>query len=266
MESIREIYRIGRGPSSSHTMGPARAAELFRTRTPHAASYRVTLFSSLAATGRGHMTDLAVRDALAPIPLELVWKPEVELPTHPNGMLFEALDSLGELLNSWEVFSVGGGALQEAGQPRETPCVYELTTMNEILKYCSTTGMALWEVVLEREGESIWDFLDEVWEAMQAAVERGLQAEGVLPGGLGVPRKGLVVLPPGADGRQQLHERGLSAGLRPGCGRGERQPRDRRDRPDLRLERGRPGRACASSASGSRPRDLRSCVRLRPPG
>lgn len=95
MESIRELYRIGVGPSSSHTMGPKRAAEIFRTRHPEAAGFRVTLFESLAATGRGHLTDKAITDALAPLPAHIVWAADQRLPEHPNGMRFTALDADG---------------------------------------------------------------------------------------------------------------------------------------------------------------------------
>jgi L-serine dehydratase len=189
MESIRELYRIGHGPSSSHTMGPARAAQIFCQRWPQAASFRVSLFGSLAATGRGHLTDLAIRQAMQPAPVEFIWEPEIELPYHPNGMRFEALDAAGKLLESWEVYSVGGGALREAGKPLATRQVYELNTMKAILEYSSHSGKAFWEYVEECEGPEIWEFLAEIWQAMQETIERGLHAEGVLPGGLGLPRK-----------------------------------------------------------------------------
>lgn len=190
MESIRELYRIGLGPSSSHTMGPGRAAAIFCQRYPQAAAFRVTLFGSLAATGRGHLTDMALLDTLHPAPVELVWKPEVELPLHPNGMRFEALDVQGQCLADWEVYSVGGGALRDASQPVVPgECVYDLTTMRDILKSCAHSGQALWEYVEQCEGPQIWEFLAKIWQAMQASIERGLNAEGVLPGGLGVARK-----------------------------------------------------------------------------
>ncbi len=111
MESLKELYRIGLGPSSSHTMAPSRAAHDFLQKFPRADLYRVTLFASLAATGKGHLTDKAIEEAILPRSLEIVWKEEEELPLHPNGMLFEALDNAGNLSGSWEVYSVGGGAL-----------------------------------------------------------------------------------------------------------------------------------------------------------
>lgn len=192
MQSIRELYRIGHGPSSSHTMAPRRAAEQFRARYPAAASYRVTLYGSLAATGRGHLTDVAIRDALGPAPTEFIWLPEVELPRHPNGMQFEALSADGVAAEPWQVFSVGGGALAEAHEPEPEP-VYDLHRLTDILDRCKTTGQSLWEYVEEREGKAIWDFLAQIAAAMGVAIDRGLVQEGVLPGGLGVARRAWVI-------------------------------------------------------------------------
>ncbi len=189
MESIKELYRIGIGPSSSHTMGPRRAAEIFRGRYPSAAAYRVKLYGSLAATGRGHLTDAAIKSVFHNETLELVWKPEKTLPLHPNGMRFEALTAEGKSFGRWEVYSVGGGALRDEGSLPVPKCVYTTKSMREILEHCKQTGQALWEYVEENEGPEIWDDLREVWRVMQAAIERGLLAEGVLPGGLGVARK-----------------------------------------------------------------------------
>jgi len=189
MESIRELYRIGVGPSSSHTMGPRKAAEIFRERYPEAHRYRVTLFGSLAATGKGHLTDRAVYAPLAPIPVEVIWQPDQQLPLHPNGLRFEALDKQNDATATWEVYSIGGGALREAGTEHSVQAVYNLNTLAELLAHCEATGQTLWEYVEEREGPEIWMFLKDVWQAMSVAIDRGLRAEGVLPGGLGLPRK-----------------------------------------------------------------------------
>ena len=189
MESIRELYRIGVGPSSSHTMGPRKAAEIFQQRHPDAHRYRVTLFGSLAATGKGHLTDRAVHAPLSPTPTEIIWQPDQQLPLHPNGLRFEALDPQNTVTALWEVYSVGGGALREAGAETSTHTVYDLHTLADILAHCKTTGHTLWEYVESREGPDIWPFLREVWQAMSAAIERGLRAEGVLAGGLGLQRK-----------------------------------------------------------------------------
>ena len=188
MKTIREIYRIGYGPSSSHTMGPRKAAEIFVGRTQEAASYVVTLYGSLAATGRGHMTDVAILDVLKNTTIR--WMPEVFLPYHPNGMKFEALDTDGKVIDSWTVYSVGGGALEEEGkQGDELPEIYHLNTMTEILRYCEESGKSFWEYVEECEGKEIWEYLHDVWQVMCEAIERGIDAEGVLPGPLHLARK-----------------------------------------------------------------------------
>lgn len=188
MKTIREIYRIGYGPSSSHTMGPRKAAEIFVGRTQEAASYVVTLYGSLAATGRGHMTDVAILDVLKNATIR--WMPDVFLPYHPNGMKFEALDTDGKVIDSWTVYSVGGGALEEDGkQGDELPEIYHLNTMTEILRYCEESGKRFWEYVEECEGKEIWDYLHDVWQVMCEAIERGIDAEGVLPGPLHLARK-----------------------------------------------------------------------------
>ena len=189
MESIKELYQIGNGPSSSHTMGPRRAAEIFLHRHPEADSFQVTLFGSLAATGRGHMTDRAIQAVFGTKLLEILWKAEEKLPLHPNGMRFEAYSPSGDLIDRWEVYSVGGGALRDGSEPLEGKEVYDLNSMADILSYCEERGYALWEYVRERESEEIWSYLRQVWKAMQEAIERGLQTEGVLPGGLGLARK-----------------------------------------------------------------------------
>lgn len=190
MKSLRELFRIGHGPSSSHTMAPRRAAETFAARHPEAARFRVILYGSLAATGRGHLTDKAILEALAPREVDLFWKPEVELPLHPNGLEFFALNSEGYAYLSWRVYSTGGGALQsEDDSPAREESVYSLNTMHDILKHCSQTGRTFWEYVEECEGPAIWDHLSEVNRVMHAAIERGLKAEGVLPGGLGLSRR-----------------------------------------------------------------------------
>ncbi len=137
MEAIRDLYRIGHGPSSSHTMGPRLAAEQFRARTPGAVSYRATLFGSLAATGRGHLTDEAVRSALKPFIVEFIWKPADELPMHPNGMIFEALDANGAMLDRWQGYSIGGGAILAEGEYSNKTPVYKETSMQEILRLCT---------------------------------------------------------------------------------------------------------------------------------
>lgn len=211
MESIRHLYKIGLGPSSSHTMGPRKAAEIFAKRTHNVASYEVTLHGALAATGKGHLTDKAILDVLSPIaPTDIIWKPEVVLPFHTNGMKFRALDSDGNELDQWTVYSVGGGDIVEEGMHRtEAPSIYPLTKIKDIQELCEREGRSYWEYVEQCEGPEIWDYLAEVWRVMKAAVERGIEAEGVLPGGLGVRRKAVSYYVHAEGYNQSLKSRGL---------------------------------------------------------
>ena len=189
MDSLKKLYRIGVGPSSSHTMAPTRAANLFLKKHPDAASYRVILFGSLAATGKGHLTDKAIEEAFSPRSLEIVWRKQEELPLHPNGMRFEVLDNSRKVIDSWEVYSVGGGALEEKGKTQDGQSLYTLTRMDDILAHCETSEQSFWEYVEASEGKGIWDYLETVWDTMEASLKRGLATEGILPGGLGIERR-----------------------------------------------------------------------------
>ena len=190
MESLRELFKIGNGPSSSHTMGPKRAARKFANRCPEVDSYRVTLYGSLAATGKGHLTDQAILAVLEKIaPTEIVWKADVVLPFHPNGMLFEGIKG-GEVIDSWEIYSVGGGALANAETKEAVKHhIYPFSTIEEIKNYCQREGKTYWEYVEDCEGKEIWEFLERVWTVMCDTIQRGLNNDGVLPGGLKVARK-----------------------------------------------------------------------------
>jgi L-serine dehydratase len=217
MESIREIFRIGAGPSSSHTMGPKKAAEMYKARYPDAAAFRVTLYGSLAATGKGHLTDAAIIQALAPAKTEIVWREQDVLPEHPNGMRYEVMeDGRVRAGSAWVVFSVGGGALRtcepdasvcagtgrsplggmsrflrtcERGAVQMPKPVYEETSLEEIIFWCNENGKPLWMFVREREEAEVWEYLSTVWHVMQRALYRGLRAEGQLEGGLHLERK-----------------------------------------------------------------------------
>ena len=191
MKSLRELYRVGLGPSSSHTMGPRFAAEAFAPTVPEAASIRVTLYGSLAATGRGHLTDRVVAVPFVPRPVEIVWRPQELLPLHPNGLRFEALDAAGHVIAERTVYSVGGGALlDEEGRPDGGgPDVYPYRGMDDVLRASELEGLLLWEVVGRHEEASIWPYLAEVWATMKRAIQAGLDTEGRLPGSLNVPRK-----------------------------------------------------------------------------
>ena len=191
MESIKQIFRIGHGPSSSHTMGPIRASQMFLEREHDAARFQVTLYGSLAATGKGHMTDKAILEELTPHrPTTIVWEPKVFLPFHPNGMKFEAFNANDECIDTWTVYSIGGGTLaNEDFNELKTSEVYDLHYIKDIQALCERDGLAYWEYVAQHENSEIWDYLNEVWKVMQEAILRGLEAEGVLPGGLGLQRK-----------------------------------------------------------------------------
>jgi L-serine dehydratase len=190
MPSIRELYRIGHGPSASHTMGPRKAAEDFLAAHPCAARMRVTLHGSLAATGKGHLTDKAITDALSPVEVTIEWRPNEPLSEHPNGMTFEAFDSNQKLIGAWRGYSIGGGEIRaENSPPPASGLKFENSTMAGLLEWAQRENQPLWAMVEAREGVEIWDYLSQVWTVMEAAISRGLRAQGVLPGGLGLSRK-----------------------------------------------------------------------------
>ena len=211
MKTLKELYRIGIGPSSSHTMGPRNAAEQFLARHPEAKSFEVTLYGSLAATGKGHMTDKAILDTLEPhAPVNLKWEPQFFLPFHPNGMLFKSKNEQGKVTDEWTVYSVGGGALAEEGDnTMASPDIYDMTTMSQILNWCERTGRSYWEYVQQCEDPDIWDYLHEVWKTMQEAVERGLEQEGALPGPLNLRRKAATYYIKANGYKDNLKSRGL---------------------------------------------------------
>ncbi|MCI1647459.1 MAG: L-serine ammonia-lyase [Bacteroides sp.] len=213
MKSIKELYRIGTGPSSSHTMGPRRAANLFLKKHPEAASFKVTLYGSLAATGKGHMTNVAITETMQSVaPVEIIWEPQIFLPFHPNGMKFVSVDAAGKETDQWTVFSIGGGALAEEKDGESsvnTPDIYSMNHMTEILQWCKRTGKSYWEYVIECEESDIWDYLEEVWKTMKEAIKRGLEQEGVLPGPLNLRRKAATYYIHASGYKQSLQSRAL---------------------------------------------------------
>lgn len=213
MKSLKELYKIGKGPSSSHTMGPQKAAKIFLEKHRDAASYEVTLYGSLAATGKGHMTDVAIKEVLQTVaPVEIIWQPDVFMPYHPNGMKFVSMDSGKNVTDEWTVYSIGGGALSEGKAENDmfdSPDVYDMNSMTEIMKWCEDTGRSYWEYVDLCEDSSIWDYLMEVWRTMQAAVERGINKEGRLPGPLNLARKAPTYYIKASGYKQSLQTRGL---------------------------------------------------------
>lgn len=189
MDTLRHLFRIGHGPSSSHTMAPRLAAETFKARYPDAEHYHVILYGSLAATGKGHFTDKTILDVLTKKRTVIQWEPERVPEFHPNGMEFSAWDGNQQMINKWMVYSAGGGALSEGPQDNEAGNFYPHRNMTEIMTYLKRTGKTYWEYVEECEGKDIWNHLRNVLHVMYAAINRGIDKEGLIPGGLGVSRK-----------------------------------------------------------------------------
>ena len=215
MKSIKELYKIGKGPSSSHTMGPQSAAKEFLKRVPESAvRFEVTLYGSLAATGKGHMTDEAIIHVFKEhgYDINIVWRPETFLPYHPNAMTFKAFDREGSQVSELTVYSVGGGAIKIEGDPEsaESSEIYGINKMSEIVDYCQRTGKCYWEYVEECEGPDIWPYLSKVWAVMRKSVEDGLAQEGRLPGPLNLRRKAAQYQVKAEGYRDNLRSRGLT--------------------------------------------------------
>lgn len=190
MKSIKEVYKIGRGPSSSHTMGPETAAAIFKSENPNQDYYKVLLYGSLAKTGKGHKTDIAISDAFSPSKVEIIFHDEdvIDLP-HPNTMDFFAYKNDNETAKM-RVMSVGGGNISILGrEDYDSPEVYEENSFEEIAQYCDSNHIRISDYVELKEGKEIWTFLNEVWNAMKLSISEGLSATGILPGGLKIERK-----------------------------------------------------------------------------
>lgn len=212
MKSIKDIYKIGKGPSSSHTMGPYKAVRSYMENHPDTERLHVTLYGSLAATGKGHLTDVAIKEAFASWhwtekdtlesndrrmgDVEIEWRPKEQLPVHPNGMKIATVNMDGDKYDKWTYYSVGGGDIICMEHPIDTEDeaeIYDMNTLTEIMDWCNRTGKSYWEYVDETEGSTsgIWQHLELVWKVMKEAVERGIEQEGVLPGPLSLRRKAL---------------------------------------------------------------------------
>ncbi len=190
MKSIRDIYKIGKGPSSSHTMGPERAAKYFLKKHTDADSFTVILYGSLSKTGIGHGTDRVIREVLVDYPTEVIFSKETLENSHPNTLDFIAHKD-GSEIDRLRVESIGGGDIRIPGQAHlDPPEVYPENSFAEIADFCKWRYIdKLSDYVELNEGEEIWPFLMEVWQTMKNAIEEGLNATGVLPGGLNVQRK-----------------------------------------------------------------------------
>ena len=189
MLSIKDIYKIGRGPSSSHSMGPSKAANLFAAETPNADSYQAILYGSLAKTGHGHGTDSVIRAAFAPKTCEIIFSDSDEPLPHENTMDLIAFKN-GETISKIRVLSIGGGDIEIVGRPSQPrDDIYPLTKFSEISAYCKSHNMRLSTYVESVENSSLKKYVFEVWNTMKRSIMEGLSMTGTLPGGLGVERK-----------------------------------------------------------------------------
>ena len=190
MKSIKDIYKIGKGPSSSHTMGPAKAMKLFAKENPDAESYEVILYGSLSDTGKGHGTDIAIA-GVAGKPVNIIFDKKNRVLPHENTMdIYAVREGRRDKRSLMRVMSVGGGDIEiEDREVSTLDDIYKESPFSEIAAVCRAEGKRLSDYVYERAGEEIFPFLDKVWRTMQAAVDDGLAASGILPGGLEVQRK-----------------------------------------------------------------------------
>ncbi len=190
MKSIRELYKIGRGPSSSHTMGPERAAKIYREEHPDAKAFQVKLYGSLCKTGKGHGTDRVLYETLAPVPTEVIFCKETpEDVTHPNTMDFAQIVD-GKPRDVMRALSVGGGDIRIPGrEDKQGEEVYPENSFAEVMEFCQFRSLDLAEYVELTEGPEIRKYLSQVWQQMKKTIQEGLAAEGMLPGPLKVERK-----------------------------------------------------------------------------
>lgn len=194
MQSLREIYKIGSGPSSSHTMGPERAIKFLKKQYPKADSFKVTLYGSLALTGEGHGTDKVIKKTCAPLGCEIIWDSQTPTPVHPNTMDAEIFAG-GKVIAKERVYSVGGGSVVyenanfNHSEKDAEDDIYPLNTYKEIAEYCNSRNIRLWQYAVICEGQDILDYLARVWEQMKRTVHEGLTVSGVLPGRLKTERR-----------------------------------------------------------------------------
>lgn len=192
MQSLRELYKTGKGPSSSHTIGPEKAATFIKSRYPQAERFRVTLYGSLALTGSGHGTDRVLIQTFAPIPCEVIFDKQTDCAVHPNTLDVEVFVD-GKSVCKKRVYSVGGGSIVVEGEnllnKYADDGIYPLNSYAEISDYCKNKNIRIWQYVRECEGEDIFDYLAEIWEQMKESIHDGLTTAGVLPGGIGTFRR-----------------------------------------------------------------------------
>lgn len=203
MKSIREFYKIGNGPSSSHTMGPEKATRFFKERYAEADSYEVILYGSLAFTGKGHLTDKIIEKTCAPKPVKITFDQKTECRIHPNTMDLIAYRN-GTTIGEWRVYSIGGGSIKIEGEETlEIPDIYPYTFFGRIKEYCNQKRIPLYEYVYENEDSSIKEFLKDVWHTMEYTIREGLTQEGVIPGKLQLPKRAKALLEKQVDNESE---------------------------------------------------------------
>ena len=193
MKTIRELLKKGNGPSSSHTMGPKRAAEIIKERNKDADYFKVILYGSLAATGKGHLTDYIIYKVLEPVKTDIEFDLKTPCMVHPNTMDLYAFKN-GEQLDYIRVYSVGGGAIKIEGEnDKESKDLYNLKNFSEIEDYCNKNNKRLYEYVYETEDENIKEFLKDIWDTMKKGIEIGLNSEGIIPGRLQLKKRAKAI-------------------------------------------------------------------------
>ncbi len=194
MKSLRQLYKFGRGPSSSHTMGPERAVLKIKKDFENADFFKVTLFGSLALTGEGHGTDRIIRETFSPLKCDIIFDKKSPCDVHPNTMDIEAYSG-SLLLGKKRVYSIGGGSVVFENEETDE-CdkdVYSLNSFAEISDYCAGHNLRIWEYVKECEGEEIFDYLHKAWSIMKESINCGLTTTGILPGGLNTQRRAQIL-------------------------------------------------------------------------
>lgn len=189
MQSLKELFKIGNGPSSSHTMGPKRATEIFKSKYPDATKFKVILYGSLALTGKGHLTDYIIKETLKGYETEIIFDTEYECKVHPNTFdIFAIKDE--KVIGNWRVYSVGGGTFKlEGKKDLDVPDLYKEESFGEIKKFCIENNCDIYDYVCKYEGNEINDFLKEIWKAMEDAINRGLKKEGLMHGKLKLEKR-----------------------------------------------------------------------------
>lgn len=207
MKTLRELYKIGNGPSSSHTMGPKRAAEWFKDKNPEANRFDIYLYGSLAFTGKGHLTDKIIKETLNPIKTNIIFDTKFVCDKHPNTMDLIAYKD-DQKISQARVYSVGGGAIEVEGQKRAiVPDIYKLNHMQDIKEYCKEKDKDLVDYVVETEGEDIIEFLREIWHTMYNSVKTGIEKEGIIPGKLQLPREAKMIYENTAEDQNPILKR-----------------------------------------------------------